>query len=61
MGAAQGLGLQPALGTRASAQQGGFLTPHQGRAADQPAGLGNEGWRAPVRAHGKASLEATQS
>ena len=35
------------------------VTPHQGRATDKPAGLGSEGWRAPVRAHGRASLEAT--
>ena len=28
VGAAQGLGLWPALGMRASAQQGSFLTPH---------------------------------
>ena len=48
VGAAQDLGLRPAPGTRASAQQGGFLTPHQGRATDKPAGLGSEGWRAPV-------------
>ena len=61
VGAARGLGLRPAQGGRASAQQVGpsLLTPRQGGVADKPTGLGNEGWRAPVRAHGRASLEAT--
>ena len=61
MRAARGLGLRPAQGGRASAQQvgPGLLTPQQGGVADKPAGLGSEGWRAPLRAHGRASLEAT--
>ena len=61
VGAALGLGLRPAQRGRASAQRGGrgLLTPRRGGVADKPAGLGNEGWRAPVRAHGRASLEAT--
>ena len=60
MGVLLGLGLRPAQVGRVREPQGdpGPLT-RQGREAEEPAGLGREGWRAPVRAHGRASLEAT--
>ena len=60
-GAAWDLGMRPAQGGRASAQRGGrgLLPPRLGGVADKPAGLGNEGRRSPVRAHGRASSEVT--
>ena len=60
VGAAWDLRLRPAQRGRASAQRCGpsLLTPRPGGLADKPAGLGTEGRRAPVRAHGRASLEA---
>ena len=44
---------------RVQLREPGLLSIHRGRATDEPAGLGSEGWRAPVTAHERASLEVT--